>query len=128
MSDKLITITTFNTDLNALLKTDFQPFTIYRSKGLLTHLLNRKHLAAVKYIDFLPEIIESPDYAGYNDGNIELVKILKDKIYISIKLDNKNHKYYVATMFDVKMGKIESYLKSGRLKRVEKRVEKTNNP
>ncbi|MBR1523829.1 MAG: hypothetical protein IJ641_05180 [Lachnospiraceae bacterium] len=128
MSDKLITITTFNTDLNALLKTDFQPFTIYRSKGLLTHLLNRKHFAAAKYIDFLPEIIESPDYAGYNDGNIELVKILKDKIYISIKLDNKNHKYYVATMFDVKMGKIESYLKSGRLKRVEKRVEKTNNP
>ncbi|MBR1670247.1 MAG: hypothetical protein IJ695_06060 [Butyrivibrio sp.] len=118
MSDKLIKIATFNTDLNSLLGTDFQPFTIYRSKGLLTHLINRKHFTAAKYIDYLPEIIDSPDYAGYYDGKIELVKIYKDNIFISIKVDDKNHQYYVATVFDVKMGKIESYVKSGRLKKV----------
>ena len=120
MNDKLIRIATFNTELNGLLGTDFHPFAIYRSKGLLTHLINRKHFTAAKYIDYLPEIIESPDYVGYCDGSIEMVKIFKDNIFISIKLDGKNKQYYVATMFDVRMGKIESYVKSGRLKKVEK--------
>ena len=113
-------IATFNTDLNSLLGTDFQAFAIYRSKGLLTHLINRKHFTAAKYIDYLAEIIESPDYAGYYDGNIELVKIFKDNIFVSIKLDKKKHQYYVATMFDTKIGKIESYVRSGRLKKVGK--------
>ena len=120
MSDKLIRIATFNNDLNPLLGTDFLPFAIYRSKGLLAHLIKRKHYTAAKYIDYLPEIVESPDYAGYYDGNIELVKVFKDNIFISIKLDEKMHQFYVATMFDVKIGKIESYVKSGRRKIVEK--------
>ena len=121
MRDKLIKIAIFNTELNALLGTEFQNFVIYRSKGLLAHLINRKHFSAAKYIDYLPEIVESPDYAGYYNGNIELVKVFKDNIFISIKLDEKKNKYYVATMFDVKNGKVESYLKTGRLKKVEKR-------
>ena len=120
MRDKLIKIACFNTDLNYILGTDFQPFDIYRSKGLMTHLINHKHFTAAKYLDYLPEIIESPDYAGYTDGNIELVKVFKDNIFISIKLDGKKNKYYVATMFDVKIKKIESYIKSGRLKKVPK--------
>lgn len=123
MSDKLIRIATFNIALNSLLGTNFQAFAIYRSKGLLSHLINRKHFTAAKYIDYLPEIIESPDYAGYYDGNIELVKVFKDNIFISIKVDEKKHQYYVATMFDAKMGKIDSYVKSGRLKKVEKTAE-----
>ena len=98
MSDKLIWVAVFNTDLNILLGTEFQAFSIYRSKGLLTHLINRKHFIAAKYIDYLPEIIRSPDYAGYYDGKVELVKMFKDNIFISIKLDEKKHQYYVATM------------------------------
>lgn len=120
MSEKLIKIATFNTNLNALLGTDFEAFVIYRSKGLLTHLINRKHYTAAKYIDYLPEIIEHPDYAGYTDGNIELVKKFKDHIFISIKLDTKSGRRYVATMFDTKIGKIESYMNIGRLKKVER--------
>ncbi len=123
MSDKLIWVAVFNTDLNTLLGTEFQAFPIYRSKGLLTHLINRKHFIAAKYIDYLPEIIRSPDYAGYYDGKVELVKMFKDNIFISIKLDEKKHQYYVATMFDAKTGKIESYVKSCRLKKVEKLAE-----
>ena len=118
MSDKLIRITSFNTDLNPILGTDFTSFGIYRSKGLLTHLIKRKHFTAAKYIDCLHEIISDPDYAGYNDGSIELVKAYKDNIFISIKLNDKNGKHYVATMFDVKSGKIDSYVKTGRLIRV----------
>ncbi len=120
MGDKLIKIACFNTDLNNILGTDFQSFAIYRSKGLLTHLINHKHFTAAKYLDYLPEIIESPDYAGYTGGNLELVKVFKDNIFVSIKLDMKKNTYFVATMFDVKDKKIESYIKSGRLKKVPK--------
>ena len=118
MSDKLVRIASFNPKLNELLGTEFDCFSIYKSKGLLTHLIKRKHYTAAKYIDYLPDIIDFPDYVGYYDGNIELVKIFKDNIFISIKLDQKKQKYYVATVFDVKRSKIESYLKSGRLKKV----------
>lgn len=120
MSDKLIKIARFNTSLNNLLGTDYPSFEIYRSKGLLAHLINRKHFVAAKYIDFLPEIISSPDYAGCYNGNLELVKIYRDNIFLCIKLDVKKNRYYVATVFDVKMSKIESYVNSGRLKKVEK--------
>ena len=93
---------------------------IYRSKGLLAHLLKRKHYKAAKYLDFIPEIINSPDYAGLYEGQIELVKIFKDNIFLSIKLDVSKDLYYVATLFDVSMAKIESYCKSGRLKKLDK--------
>lgn len=114
--DKLIKVARYNTQLNQVINTSFEAFDIYRSKGLLTHLINRRHFIAAKYIDYLPSIIRAPDYAGNYNGNIELVKCFKDNIYISIKLDTKRNHYYVATMFDVKRSKINSYIKSGRLK------------
>lgn len=85
----------------------------------VTHLINRKHFVAAKYIDYLPEIITSPDYAGIHDDNIELVKCFKDNIFISVKLDTKKSKYYVATVFDVKQSKIDSYVRSGRLIKID---------
>lgn len=117
--DKLIKIANYNTKLNRLLGTEIESFEIYRSKGLLTHLINRKHFVAAKYIDYLPEIITSPDYAGIHDDNIELVKCFKDNIFISVKLDTKKSKYYVATVFDVKQSKIDSYVRSGRLIKID---------
>ena len=63
--DKLIKVAHYNTKLNSVLGFDYSAFTIYRSKGLLTLLIKRKH--------------------------------------------------YIATVFDVKKGKIDSYVKSGRL-------------
>ena len=47
------------------------------------------------------------------------MKCYKDNIFISVKLDAKRNKYYVATAYEVKQGKIESYVKSGRLNKVE---------
>ena len=87
--DKLIRIASYNTELNHWLGVEYMSFPIYRSKGLLTHLINRKHFVAAKYIDYLPEIIQNPDFAGIHDGNIELIKCFKDNIFISIKLDVK---------------------------------------
>ena len=119
--NKLIKVAKYNTQLNSIINVTFESFVIYRSKGLLAHLLNRKHYIAAKYIDVLAEIISNPDYAGYYNGTIELVKCFQDNIFISIKLDTKRNIYYVATMFEVKKSKVESYVKSGRLKIVNKK-------
>lgn len=124
-NDKLICIAHYNTDLNKIINADFSSFGIYRSKGLLEHLKKRNHFVAVQYIDYLPDIINNPDYAGVYNGNIELVKIYKNNIFISIKLDNKKGHYYVATAFEVKQSKIDSYVRSGRLHVVNKKLQYT---
>jgi len=117
--DRLIKIAFFNTKLNALLGTEYEAFSIYKSKGLLAHLINRKHFVAAKYIDYLPDIIRQPDCIGIHNDSIELVKCYRDNIFISVKLDSSRSKYYVATMFDIKRSKIESYIRSGRLIKVD---------
>ena len=86
--DKLIKVAHYNTKLNSVLGFDYSAFTIYRSKGLLTHLIKRKHFVAAKYIDRLDDIISHPDYAGCYNGNIELVKCYNDNIFVSIKLSS----------------------------------------
>ena len=119
-SDKMIFVAEIPNTLLSFLGISKNQIKIYRSKGLLAHLLKRKHYKAAKYLDFIPEIINSPDYAGLYEGQIELVKIFKDNIFLSIKLDVSKDLYYVATLFDVSMAKIESYCKSGRLKKLDK--------
>lgn len=117
--DKLIKIGRLNPKIDKIVGKKISNIDIYRSKGLLTHLLKRNHYTAAKYLDYLPDILQSPDFAGYVDGVIELVKIFKDNIFISIKLDLSKDLYYIATMFDVKKSKMENYVKSGRWKKLD---------
>ena len=119
-SDKMIFITEIPNALLSLFGISKKNVKIYRSKGLLAHLLKRKHYKAARYLDYISEIINSPDYAGVNEGQIELVKIFKDNIFLSIKLDASKDMYYVATLFDVSMAKIKAYCKTGRLKKLDK--------
>ena len=117
-SDKMIFIAELPNSLRTFLQIQKTAIKIYRSKGLLAHLLKRKHYKAAKYLDYISEIITSPDYAGVFDNEIELIKIFKDNIFLSIKLDTTKDIYYVSTLFDVSQSKIASYCKSGRLKKV----------
>lgn len=119
-SDKMIFVADITEPLISFLGLQQKQIRIYRSKGLLAHLLKRKHYKAAKYLDFISEIINAPDYAGFYDGQIELVKVFKDNIFLSIKLDETKDLYYVATLFDVSESKIEAYCKSGRLKKLDK--------
>lgn len=119
-TDKLIYVATLSKDLISLLKINKSTIKIYRSKGLLAHLLKRQHYKAAKYIDYLSDIIENPDYAGVTENQIELVKKFKDNIFLSIKLDISKQIYYVATIFDVSQAKIDSYCKSGRILKLDK--------
>lgn len=55
---------------------------IYRSKGLPSHIVKRKHYRCLKYIDYIPDIILKPDYIGINPNeqgkSIELIKRYAD--------------------------------------------------
>ena len=48
-------------------------------------MVKRKHYNCLKYIDYIPEIILEPDYAGVNPNekgiSLELVKQYTDNVY-----------------------------------------------
>ena len=106
----------FNDMLNINIKHDV----IYRSKGLPSHMLKSRHEKCLKYIDYIPEIIENPDYIGINPNEkgqtIELVKRYGDNVLIEIKVDKNNDYLYVSTMYDISEAKLQRRLYSGRLK------------
>ena len=122
MSDKYIKVGKYSRIINDILGLDFDDMDIYRSSGLLTHLLKRKHYRALKYIDLIPDIISSPDYVGSSvkscgDTTVEFVKCLKHNILLGVKLDSTNSCMYVATVYDLQESKLQRRLHSGRLQK-----------
>lgn len=116
--EKLIFVATISKRLASCIGLPNKAIKVYRSKGLLAHLISRRHFVAVKYFDFLPKIIESPDYAGIFNGQIELVKCFKDTIFLSVKFDTIRGKHYIATVFDARQSKIATYCKKGWLQKI----------
>lgn len=122
MDDELIKVGEYIDLFNEILGIDIKEKEIYRSKGLPTHIVKRKHYNVLKYIDYIPDIIADPDYIGVNPNengteSIELIKKYKNNILIGIKVDKENDRLYVSTMHDIQEGKIERRLYSGRLKK-----------
>lgn len=121
MEGNLLRVGKYNKQFNDLLGINIAELEIFRSKGLPTHMIKSRHYKALKYIDYIPDIIKSPDYIGVNPNekgvkSIELIKRYADNILIGIKLDSDNEYLYVSTMHDVQEGKIQRRLHSGRLK------------
>lgn len=122
MSSDLIKVGKYNSKFNTVLGIDINEFDIYRSKGLPAHMIKRKHYKCMKYIDYIPDIIENPDYIGVNPNesgvSIELIKKYNDNVLIGIKLDVSGQYLYVSTMHDIQESKITRRLFSGRIKAV----------
>lgn len=121
MDEQLIKVGDYLDIFNDVLGINIEEKEIYRSKGLPTHIVKRKHYKVLKYIDYIPEIIALPDYIGINPNengteSIELVKRYKDNVLVGIKVDKENGILYVSTMHDIQEGKIQRRLHSGRLK------------
>ena len=92
MDNKLLKVGKYNLIFNDILGINISDFDIYRSKGLPAHMLKRHHEKCLKYIDYIPDIIQSPDYIGINPNetevqSIELIKRYRDNILIGIKLE-----------------------------------------
>ena len=118
MNDNLTKVGRYDGEYDSLLGITLPKYDIYVSDGLEVHVRAR-HGACLPYLAKIQEIIEHPDYVGKNPSepdSIELVKVYGDNIQIGIKLDSSNGYLYVATLFDIKQGKIDRRLNSGRLK------------
>lgn len=79
MDENILKVGKYNKKFNDILGLNIDELDIYRSKGLPTHMVKSKHFKALKYIDYIPDIIESPDYIGINPNengteSIELIK------------------------------------------------------
>lgn len=116
----LLKVGKYNSKFNKILGLDIKDLEIYRSKGLPSHMVKRKHFKCLKYIDFIPDIISKPDYIGINPNeqgtSIELIKRYADNIMIGVKLDTEGEYLYVSTMHDIQESKISRRLHSGRIK------------
>lgn len=79
--EELILVGEYNIELNDILDINIEKMKIYRSKGLPTHMVKRKHYNCLKYIDYIPEIIKNPDYVGVNPNestiSFELIKSIQ---------------------------------------------------
>lgn len=121
--DKLISVGKYNKKFNELLGINITQEEIFRSTGLPAHLVKRNHGNCLKYIDYISDIIEHPDYIGRNPnekGNsVELVKKYKDNILLGIKVDLSTNSLYISTMFDLQESKLQRRLHSGRLVKYE---------
>ena len=74
----LLRVGKYNLKFNEILGIDIKDYEIYRSKGLPSHMVKRRHFNCLKYIDYIPDIILKPDYIGVNPNeqglNLELIK------------------------------------------------------
>ena len=123
MSDKLIIVGKYKSEFNSILGLNIESKEIYRSKGLPAHMLKSKHAKCLKYIDYIPDIINNPNENGTE--SIELIKRYRDNVMIGIKLDKENDYLYVSTMHDIQESKIQRRLHSGRIK--EFKIDNTQN-
>lgn len=123
MENNILKVGKYNLKFNEILGIELEELDIYMSKGLPTHMIKSKHYKALQYIDYIPEIITSPDYIGINPNeketdSVELIKRYKDNVLVGIKLDKEKGYLYVSTMHDIQESKISRRLHSGRLKKI----------
>lgn len=91
---------------------------IMQSLGLHTHI-RKHHPDIVECMNLIPAIIEHPDFVGHNPRepqSIELVKRLEKNLMVCVKLDCIKGHLYVASLYDITDSKLQSRVKSGRLK------------
>ncbi len=123
MKDKIIRVGRYDSRLNDLLDLDLSDMSIFRSKGLQAHIMKQKHFKALDYIELIPKILERPDYVGATakDGIIKLeyIKCFKDNMVLCVKVNPDGKNMYVATMYEISQKKIDRFLYSGRIKKID---------
>ncbi|WP_134687547.1 PBECR3 domain-containing polyvalent protein [Brevibacillus migulae] len=107
--------------INGILGTSFAVSgEVWMYPGLKKHVMKQHPGIFEAYHQYIPDVIESPDYIGQNPkepNSVEFIKQISDTILLAIKLDPSGY-LYVSTFFDLKNAtvKINKRLASGRLK------------
>ena len=100
----------------------------YSKNNLEKHLLKRNHIDALKYFDKIEDIIEEPDYVGINPNEksecLEYVKVFDENILVALKIHSSEEFYYIPSMYMITDYKLQSRLFSGRLKKVDKKIDR----
>lgn len=106
---------TLRQDIIDLLKLELPAGNILINPGAIKHMKIFK-----QYFQSIPDIISNPDYVGINPtepNSVELVKVFSDNILVAIKLDRWGNLSF-SSIYDIKPGKLENRLASGRLKKI----------
>lgn len=99
---------------------------IMQSSGLRVHI-RKHHPEIVDFMDLIPVIIKHPDFIGHNPRepqSVELVKRLEKNLMVCVKLDYEKGNLYVASLYDITDSKLESRIRSGRLKNMRDYLDK----
>lgn len=100
----------------------------YSKNNLEKHLLKRNHIDALKYFDKIEDILEEPDYVGINPNEkpkcLEYVKVFDENILVALKIHSSEEFYYIPSMYMITDYKLQSRLFSGRLKKVDKKIDR----
>ena len=94
-------------------------------EGLRSHMLKRHHNDVIHHIEDLELILRNPDFVGVNprekDASFEYVKRFDDNVLVAIKLHKSGDFFYVPTMYRLQDFKLQSRIKSGRLRKLDKK-------
>ncbi len=100
----------------------------YSKNNLEKHLLKRNHIDALKYFDKIEDILEEPDYVGINSNEksecLEYIKVFDENILVALKIHSSEEFYYIPSMYRITDYKLQSRLFSGRLKKVDKKIDR----
>lgn len=119
MGDKLFFVGEYIEEFNRLTGQSLPCCPIMQSSGLASHVA-KHHPGEVGNISLIPDVISRPDYVGHNPkepNSIELVKLYSTNILVGIKLDVARGYCYVASVYEISTGKLQSRIRSGRLKK-----------
>ena len=95
---------------------------VHVDQGLAIHVRNH-HPDCVEYLSCIEDIVSNPDYIGINpnvqEQSFELVRTYDENVLIGIKLDVKNNRLYVASLYTITNSKVHHRLDSGRMMLIE---------
>ena len=94
-------------------------------EGLRNHMMKRHHNDVIQHIEDLELILSNPDFVGINPrekgASFEYVKRFDDNVLVAIKLHRSGDFFYVPTMYRIQDYKLQSRIKSGRLRKIDKK-------
>ena len=92
---------------------------------LRSHMMKRHHNDVIQHIEDLELILSNPDFVGINPrekgASFEYVKRFDDNVLVAIKLHKSGDFFYVPTMYRIQDYKLQSRIKSGRLRKIDKK-------
>ena len=94
-------------------------------EGMRSYMMKRHHNDAIQHIEDLELILSNPDFVEINPrekgASFEYVKRFDDNVLVAIKLHKSGDFFYVPTMYRIQDYKLQSRIKSGRLRKIDKK-------